>query len=154
MKIEQYIQENKTLFNEGSLPEGHQQRFLEKLQAAEQKQVRLRRSVKLVRTLLSAAAVVALALLIPRALPFAQKDYMALMLEEEEAVIQLLSQSDPFTRQQMSTALESITFEAIPLQELLPEELPSKQQQKILQAYYKQKVEGIQELKKSINTNK
>lgn len=154
MNIEQYIRENRARFNEGPLPRGHQQRFLEKLQATEQKQVQIRRSSKFIRVILSAVAVVTLALLLPLAFPTAQKDYMALMAEEEEAVIQLISRSDSFTRQQMTLALESITFEAIPLQEQLPEEIPAEQQQKILQTYYKQKVEGIQKLKDFLTKNK
>lgn len=149
MNIEEYIKENREVFNEGTLPQGHHKRFLEKLQAQENKHAKKQRTFTLLtRTLLSAAAVFLLAFIIGELSGNKkEKDYLALMLQEEEEVIQLISQADPFTGELMLNALENITFEAIPLKEQLPQEISDTQRKEILQAYYKQKTEGIQEIK-------
>lgn len=160
--LEQYIKENKELFNNGELPMGHQTRFQLKLQ--EQKPHKQHKTVTFTyktatAILMSVAALFIIAFILG---DLSKKEpaqtisvtimnpdiYSQQMKHEEEEVIQMSKQLNERTEEQVLATLDNITFEAIPLAEQLPKELSDTERAKILQDYYKQKTEGIKKIKR------
>lgn len=155
--LEQYIKENKDLFHRDRLPEGHKERFMKKLQNASPGREKSNIFNTVVRIILPVAAVFVIAFIIDnrsaRIIDFLENrytyttNYALLMADEERQVIELMKETDPFTGRQLMMALENITFEAIPLKDQLPAELSEKEKRQIMNNYYKQKTEGIQQIK-------
>lgn len=160
--LEQYIKENKELFNDGELPMGHHTRFHLKLQ--EQKPTKKQKTVTLTyktatAIILSVAALFIITFILG---DLSKKEsaktisvtimspdiYSQKMKHAENEVIELSKQLNERTEEQVLTTLENITFEAIPLAEQLPKELSDTERAKILQDYYKQKTEGIKKIKR------
>lgn len=65
----------------------------------------------------------------------------------EQEIDQLSMKNDTITRIQTRNAVNSITFEAIPMTQQLPKIISPKERAKILKNYYKQKVEGLKKVK-------
>lgn len=155
--LEQFIKESREAFHTGELPQGHKTRFSEKLRKASAERKRRHVLNTMVRIILPVAAVFVIAFIIDnrsaRIIDFLENrytykiNYALLMADEERQVLELMKETDPFTGRQLMMALENITFEAIPLKDQLPAELPEKQKKEIMNEYYRQKTEGIQQIK-------
>ena len=68
------------------------------------------------------------------------------LAEKEQDLISLTQENYPYEIEEMINSIRSITFEAIPLEEQLPEELPVKERIRILDEYYGQKYEALESL--------
>lgn len=157
LNLEQFIKENREAFHTGEIPQGHKARFSEKLRKASAERKRKHVFNTMARIILSVAAVFVIAFILDnrsaRIIDFLENrytyttNYALLMADEERQVMELMKETDPFTGKQLMTALENITFEAIPLKDQLPDELPEKQKKEIMNEYYRQKTEGIQKIK-------
>lgn len=145
--LEQFIKENREAFHTGEIPQGHKARFSEKLRKAAAERKRKHVFNTMARIILPVAAVFIIAFIIDNRYSSRNTNYALLMADEERQVMELMKETDPFTGKQLMTALENITFEAIPLKDQLPEELPEKQKKEIMNEYYRQKTEGIQKIK-------
>ncbi len=154
--LENYIAEKKELFDNELLPTGHKERFMEKLRKEELKKNGRKNIFAIVtKIILPAAAVFAIAFIIENISGNnSDRDYLSLMEKEEQEVLKLVRNMDTFSGDQIISALENITFEAIPLKDQLPAELPEKCRERILNNYYKQKTEGIREIKQYLTKNK
>ena len=68
------------------------------------------------------------------------------MTAKELDIITLAESNNPYEVDEVLNNIRSITFEAIPLEDQLPEELPTKEKIRILNDYYNQKYEALESL--------
>lgn len=154
--LEKYIQDNIEQFNTGEMPAGHQERFIAKLQALQSKeQAQTSKPHRLpIRRILFTASAAAAAIIIAlfatlqpgsieESYSIAVQELAQEMYTEEAELLQMLPEDDL----QMINSVKSITQEAIPLTDLLPDELSPEKRAEILREYYKAKTAGLKKIK-------
>ena len=146
--LDKYIQNNLELFNTGELPAGHQERFMAKL-AQTQKTGRIRPFFR--KAIFAAAAAVILVAFIIQEIPQYRLEQLNISIQElaqemylEETELLQMFQKD---EQYMINNVKSITEEAIPLADQLPDELSPEKRAEILREYYKAKTDGLRKIK-------
>lgn len=154
--LEKYIQDNLEQFNSGEMPKGHQERFLEKLEALQTReqhtaprprQLLGRRSIF---TASAAAAAIIIALFVTLQ-PSDNKEQYILgiqevaqeMYMEEAQLLQMFTEEEQY----MINSIKSITEEAVPLADQLPDELSPEKRAEILREYYKAKTAELKRIK-------
>lgn len=149
--LDKYIQNNLELFNTGELPAGHQERFMAKL-AQTQKTGRtgpFSRKAIFAATAAAAAAIIGafIALGIPQyrleQLNISIQELAQEMYLEETELLQMFQKDEQY----MINNVKSITEEAIPLADQLPDELSPEKRAEILREYYKAKTDGLRKIK-------
>ena len=164
--LEKYIKENLEKFDSAEMPAGHKERFLEKLSASETndqskakeplKIVQLFRSKRsgLIWSFSSVAAILIIALSIGspsseefRVLDENGTEYTTLMITLENEIIEMSKNCNKKSAKEALKASRSVTFEAIPITEQLPDELSDEERAKILRRYYKEKTDGLKRIK-------
>lgn len=148
--LEKYIQNNLVQFNCGELPEGHQERFMAKLKAQKPQPapVRKRFPWRIAGAISAAAAIAALYFTIG-APTGEQLDTIAIqelaqeMYTEEAEILQMFTKEEHY----MINSVKSITEEAIPLTDQLPDELSPARRAEILKEYYKAKIASLRQIK-------
>lgn len=155
--LEKYIQDNLEQFDCGEMPQGHQERFMAKLgalQAQEEKREAARPRRLFTRRSLftaSAAAAAIIIALFATLQPHESGDDYIIGIQElaqemymkEAEILQML----PEDEHMMINSVKSITQEAIPLTEQLPDELSPEKRAEILREYYKAKTAGLKRIK-------
>ena len=149
--IEKYIQNNLEQFNTGELPAGHQDRFMAKL-VQSQKTGKMRPfSRRTIFAATAAAAAVIIGAFIALGIPQYKIEQLNISIQElaqemylEETELLLMFQED---EQYMINNVKSITEEAIPLADQLPDELSPEKRAEILREYYKAKTAGLRQIK-------
>ena len=154
--LEKYIQDNLEQFNKGEMPSGHQKRFLAKLEALqsrEQHQEPKPHHLPIRRILFAASAAAAAIIIalfatlqpgnIGQSYSIGIQEMAQEMYTEEAEILQMLPEDDL----QMINSVKSITQEAIPLTDLLPDELSPEKRAEILREYYKAKTAGLKKIK-------
>ena len=153
--LEKYIKENIKEFDCSEMPAGHKERFLEKLSALEtNNQSNSRRLSNIVWSISSVAAILIIALFIGR--PSSEEfrvldengtEYTTLMTTLENEIIQMSKNCNKKSAKEALKASRSVTFEALPITEQLPDELSDEERAKILRRYYKEKTDGLKRIK-------
>lgn len=154
--LEKYIQDNLEQFNTGEMPAGHQERFLAKLEALqsrEQHQEPKPHHLPIRRILFAASAAAAAIIIalfatlqpgnIGQSYSIGIQEMAQEMYTEEAEILQMLPEDDL----QMINSVKSITQEAVPLTDLLPDELSPEKRAEILREYYKAKTAGLKKIK-------
>lgn len=154
--LEKYIQDNLEQLNKGEMPAGHQERFLAKLEALQsQEQHQEPKPYHLpIRRILFAASAAAAAIIIAlfatlqpgnigQSYSIGIQEMAQEMYTEEAEILQILPEDDL----QMINSVKSITQEAVPLTDLLPDELSPEKRAEILREYYKAKTAGLKKIK-------
>ena len=148
--LEKYIQNNLEQFNSGELPEGHQERFMAKLKAQQTQPapVRKRLTWRIAAAISAAAAIAALYFTIGT--PSGEQLYTITIQEltqemyaEEAEILQMFTEEEHY----MINSVKSITEEAIPLADQLPDELSPEKRAEILKEYYKAKTASLRHIK-------
>lgn len=162
--LEKYITDNLDQFNCGQMPEGHQERFLARLAAAEAagqtehprsgstatSRIKHLFSRKRLFAASSAAAAIIIALFATLGNDSREERYttdiqkLAREMYQEEAELLQMFQED---EQYMVNNIKSITEEATPLADQLPPELSPARRAEILREYYKAKTAGLRQIK-------
>ena len=143
-----------TRFDLYELPEGHEARFLEKLDAATAH--RQRNRTVLGWTLTAAAAFVCLLLVLPiggrhfRGAHTPEAVYVA-YLDKVGSYYELLAENTSGETGEWEAALTALTGETIPLFDQLPDEMSVRQKTRILKQYYGQLLDGAEQLKHEWN---
>lgn len=150
--LEKYIQDNLEQFNIGEMPTGHQERFTAKLEALQTQEPKPHHLP--IRRILFAASAAAAAIIIAlfttlqpgsieSSYSITVQELAQEMYTEEAEILQMLPEDDL----QMINSVKSITQEAIPLTDLLPDELSPEKRAEILREYYKAKTAGLKKIK-------
>jgi hypothetical protein len=142
MKLEEYIRDNASAFDTECPPEGAEERFLGRWEARRPK-------VRILRTVLPAAAAAALAvvLLLPKAdrgtdwLRAAGDSPESIYLSYMAQVSQAWEKAGP--DEMLSAQLSGLTEEAIPLMDQLPAELDEASRAAILKEHYNTLLDGV-----------
>ena len=148
--LEKYIQDNLEQFNSGELPQGHQERFMAKLGQVQKPGRIMPLSRKAIFAAATAAAAIIIALFatlqpgnIGQSYSIGIQEMAQEMYTEESEILQMLPEDDL----QMINSVKSITQEAVPLTDLLPDELSPEKRAEILREYYKAKTAGLKKIK-------
>jgi hypothetical protein len=154
-RLEQYIKENINSFDAELPPSGSRARFMARLEAekARNKVVRLRHVW--MSAAVSAAAVVAA--LVAFSYSGADKDIersILAMNSQEAQVIALVEKVCPQEMDVVMSSIRSITVEAIPITDQLPDELPEKERIRIIKDYYGRKIEALQDIMACYDVNR
>ena len=149
--LKKYINEHRDEFDSVplpsmSLPSGSKGRFMAK--------VRRRSNVKRLGRVFYTAISSAAALLAVVAILKYETDeslnvarMMQKMTDCEVEILSMVEMHNPYDVEDASSAIREITDEAVPLADLLPEELPSKERVRILKEYYGQKIEALERVR-------
>jgi hypothetical protein len=146
-KLEEFIQANASQLDTALPPSGAEEQFLERWEAAEKG-----RKKRIFYFAFSAAAAVAVILAL---LPWKSAGFRGLgnnpdaVYEHYLAVVADAWEVAAYD-EEAAAMLESLTNEAIPLRDLLPDELSPREQAAILRAHYGDLLEGVDKIMKSV----
>ena len=143
-ELERYILDNREEFDSEPVPESSRERFMASV-AAERRKRRVR-FAGLASTGIAATSAALLTLTHEPEMETVVKRHHTRLAEKEQDLISLTQENYPYEIEEMINSIRSITFEAIPLEEQLPEELPVKERIRILDEYYGQKYEALESL--------
>ena len=151
-RLEQYIKDNRNSFDTEILPSGSRERFMARLET--EKKARRLRPVWLSVPISAAAAVAAVAL----SLSYFRVDReiersISAMNSQEAQVIALVEEICPEEMDAVMNSIRSITAEAIPFTDQLPDELPERERVMIIKEYYSRKTEALQNLMTCYNVS-
>ena len=150
-RLEQYIKDNVGRFDTELPPPGSRERFVASLQQ-QKKENSARKSRKLSwRMILMASSAAAALVAVVAGLSFHAPDRaivksISAMNSQEAQVIALVADVCPEEMDAVMNSIRSITAEAIPLPDLLPDELPVGEKIRIVKEYYGRKTEALQSL--------
>lgn len=147
-RLEQYIKDNAGRFDTGLPPSGSRERFMAALEK-ERKSQKVRRLSWFWTS--AAVAAVAAVVAVVAGLSFTGVDReiersMSAMSMQEAQLIAMVEDTCPHEMDVVISSIRSITAEAIPLPDLLPEELPAKERTRIIKEYYGRKTEALRNL--------
>ena len=154
-RLEQYIKENRNSFDAELPPSGSRERFMARLEAEKARRKAVRFRHMWMSAAVSAAAV--LAALVAFSYSGADKDIersILAMNSQEAQVIALVEEVCPHEMDVVMSSIRSITFEAIPFTDQLPDELPEKERIRIIKDYYGRKIEALQDLMAYYDVNR
>lgn len=143
-RLEEYINGNIKAFDEVEVPSGRKEAFMRRIQAQRQKTFR-RRSIVVTLGLIAASAAILL-LLLPRGLTFEIHSHHRRLGMKEAEILSVISTAAPDMLDEVSNTIRGITYEAIPLEEQLPEELDDKAKKEILKEYYTRKYLALERI--------
>ena len=140
-RFEDYMRDNASAFDTELPPDGAEDRFLRKWEAG-------RRRVRIFRTVLPAAAAAALAALLLLPPADRSKDWLRGADSPEGIYLSYMAQvTEAWEKagpdEMLSAQLSGLTEEAIPLLDLLPEELGDGEKSAILKEHYNTLLDGI-----------
>lgn len=153
-ELEKIIKENRTLFNEGLMPDGHKERFLKKIAPKQKNKIR---TISFLKLSISIAAVIIISLIITN-IYISNKQIDTIidvrnyseykeMTSLEQQIISLTDKMNETIKYETISNINSITVETIPLSEQLPKEISEKEKAIILKKYYQQKVNALKNMK-------
>lgn len=154
-RLEQYIKENRNSFDAELPPSGSRERFMARLEAEKARRKAVRFRHVWMSAAVSAAAV--LAALVAFSYSGADKDIersILAMSSQEAQVIALVEEVCPQEMDVVMSSIRSITFEAIPFTDQLPDEIPEKERIRLITDYYGRKIEALQELMACYDVNR
>lgn len=143
-ELERYILDNREEFDSVPVPVNSRERFIASV-AAERKKRRVR-FAGIASTGIAAAIATLLTLTYEPDMEDVLKRHYTRLAEKELNIISLTEEYHPHEMEEVINSIHSITFEAIPLEDQLPEELPIKERIRILNEYYNQKYEALESL--------
>lgn len=147
-RLEQYIKDNRSCFDAELPPAGSRERFMARLEAGHT-EVKARAFRRIWLPFMASAAASVAAVVITMAFQGADREIertMQAMNVKEAEVIALVEDTCPQDMAAVLNSIRSITAEAIPFTDLLPDELPQKDRVRIIKEYYGRKTEALQSL--------
>lgn len=154
-RLEQYIKDNRSSFDTELPPSGSRDRFMARLEAVNNDGKVMRFRPVWLSAAVSAAAVVAIVL----GLSYSGADKtiercISAMNSQEARVIALVEEVCPQDMDMVLNSIRSITSEAIPFTDLLPDELPEEEKVRVIKDYYGRKTEALQNLMACYDVNR
>ena len=143
-ELEKYIIGNREEFNSAPTPEKSRDRFMA-IVAAEKRKRRIR-IISMVSTGIAACVAAVLFLTIEPDISKVLKHHHSRLTAKELDIITFTETEHPYDMDEVLNSIRSITFEAIPLEDQLPEELSPKDKIEILNEYYNQKYAALESL--------
>lgn len=143
-ELEKYIRDNIGSFDSELVPTGSKERFLHAI--ASKKRKKRVRIISLAFCGLAAACAAVLISVIEPDLSKELASHHTRLADAENEIIEAAEINCPHEMGMIINTIRSITSEAIPLEDQLPEEMPEKEKRRILDKYYRQKHEALKTL--------
>ena len=141
--IEDYIRENIADFDMHDIPAGSKDVFLKKMKD-ERRHRGLRITVSAISSMAAAAAIVLS--IVPQSLASELEKHHRRLAEKESEILILAGKVYPYEAEAILSTVRSITAEAIPLEDQLPDEMSLKDRRRILKDYYNHKINALEEV--------
>lgn len=143
-ELEKYISSNLEAFDSGPVPEGSKARFMDAVGTERRKS----RTRVIVIAFSCIAAACAIFMIMPLGTDISrelQRHHMKLAEIETEIMV-LAEKEYPYEAEAIMSTVRSITAEAIPLEEQLPDDMSMKEKSRILNEYYDQKIDALEKV--------
>ena len=143
-ELERFIIDNRDEFDSMPVPENSRDRFMASVAAEKRK-----RRIRLAGMGFTGIAAASAALLVLSHKPDMEdilEIHYTRIAETELQIISLAESKHPYEIEEVMSNIHSITFEAIPLEEQLPKELPETERIRILNDFYNMKYEALKSL--------
>lgn len=143
-ELERYISSNAGAFDSEPVPAGSRERFMASV-AAERRKRRIWYMAMAINGIAAALAALIRIGYQPDMENILEKHYTRIA-ETELAIISIAGTDHPDEIEEVMSSIHSITFESIPMEEQLPDEIPLKERIRILNDYYNMKHEALKSL--------
>lgn len=143
-ELEKYISSNLEAFDSEPMPEGSKVRFMDAV-----REERRKRRVKIIRLAFTGIAAACAALTVFLAKPDISRElerHHTRLAEKESEILILAGKVYPYEAEAILSTVRSITAEAIPLEDQLPDEMSLKDRRRILKDYYNHKINALEEV--------
>lgn len=142
-ELERYISSNAGAFDSEPVPAGSRERFMARVAA--QKRKRRIRFAGMLSTGIAAAAAVMMTLIMPD-ISWELGRHHIRLAEQEKRIMSIVERDYPMEMENVTNIIWSITHEAIPLEDQLPDELSRRERSRILNDYYNTKHAALESL--------
>ena len=143
-RLEKYISSNQGAFDTAGLPEGSREVFICRIQR-ERRKANLRKTIVLTFGSIAASAAIVLSLM-PRGLEHEIRNHHKRLAMKEAEILTAISAASPEDLDEVVNTIRSVTFEAVPLEDQLPDELGDRGKREILDEYYSRKHTALEEI--------
>ena len=143
-ELERYISSNIDAFDCEPIPEGGKERFMDAVRQ-ERRKNRIQ-VLSIAFTGIAACIAIIMAVLVePDISKELERHYTRMAMKENE-ILTIVERECPEETDMIMNTLRTITADAIPLEEQLPEELSTKEKSRILNDYYGRKYSALENL--------
>ena len=148
-ELERYISSNAEAFDCEPIPSGGKERFMDAVRQ-ERRKNRIQ-VVSIAFTGMAACIAIIMAILVePDISKELERHYTRMAMKENE-ILTIVGRECPEETDMIMNTLRTITADAIPLEEQLPEELSTKEKSRILNEYYDLKYSALENLMANIS---
>ena len=148
-ELERYISSNIDAFDCEPIPEGGKERFMDAVRQ-ERRKNRIQ-VLSIAFTGMAACIAIIMAILVePDISKELERHYTRMAMKENE-ILTIVERECPEETDMIMNTLRTITADAIPLEEQLPEELSTKEKSRILNEYYDLKYSALENLMGNIS---
>lgn len=148
-ELERYISSNIDAFDCEPIPEGGKERFMDAVRQ-ERRENRIQ-VLSIAFTGMAACIAIIMAVLVePDISKELERHYTRMVMKENE-ILTIVERECPEETDMIMNTLRTITADAIPLEEQLPEELSTKEKSRILNEYYDLKYSALENLMANIS---
>jgi hypothetical protein len=148
-ELERYISSNIDAFDCEPIPEGGKERFMDAVrQESRKNRIQV---LSIAFTGMAACIAIIMAVLVePDISKELERHYTRMAMKENE-ILTIVERECPEETDMIMNTLRTITADAIPLEEQLPEELSTKEKSRILNEYYDLKYSALENLMANIS---
>lgn len=143
-ELERYIIGNRGEFNSVPVPDRSRERFMARLETEKRK--RRIRFISMVSAGIAACMATVMFLAFEPDMTEVLEHHHSRLAAKELDIITMTETEHPYDIDEVMNSIRSITFEAIPLEDQLPEELSAKEKIDILNEYYDRKYAALESL--------
>lgn len=143
-ELEKYISSNLEAFDSEPIPESSKVRFMDAV-----REERRKRRVKIIRLAFTGIAAACAVLMVFTSVPDLSRElklHHQRLAEKEIEIMAMAEMEYPDETDIIMNTVRSITAEAIPLEDQLPDEMSLREKSRILDEYYGRKVSALEEL--------
>lgn len=143
-ELERYISSNLEAFDSDPVPSGSRTRFMDRIASERRK-----RRTKVISMAFAGIAVACAALMVFTSVPDLSRElklHHQRLAEKEIEIMAMAEMEYPDETDIIMNTVRSITAEAIPLEDQLPDEMSLREKSRILDEYYGRKVSALEEL--------
>lgn len=143
-ELEKYISSNLEAFDCEPVPEGGKERFMDTLRYERRKnRVKV---ISFALTGIAAGVAILMSVFIQPDLSKELERQYSRLAEKENEIMTIVEREFPEETDMILNTLRTITTDAIPLEEQLPEEMPVKEKSRVLNDYYNIKYSALESL--------
>ena len=148
-ELERYISSNQEAFDCEPIPEGGKERFMSAL--SHERRKRKAKVISMAFTGVAACLAILITLLVEPDISTELERQYTRLAEMENEILTIVETEYPEETDMIMNTLRTITADAIPLEEQLPDEMSAKEKSRILKEYYDLKYSALENLMANID---